>query len=209
MPTKNPPRKKKPSFIEQARRTQIIGATIETIATQGFGQTSLAEIAKELDITKGAISYHFESKDELIKHAFNTLLELQNVYIKQQVDEQSTALDKLQAYLKSSFEYMQAERNKAVATWELWGSFDSVEAKREFSATVYDPCRQHLEKILNEGQASGEFRAFPTLMMASLIQAAIDGIMLQWIFDPAAVDLNACRDELNTMLQGYVSEKNK
>ena len=56
----------KGSFIEQARRSQIVDTAIRTIAQRGYSQASLAEIAREAGISKGVISYHFEGKDDYI-----------------------------------------------------------------------------------------------------------------------------------------------
>ena len=53
------------SFIEEQRRSQIVDIAIQTIATQGFSQASLAEIAKEAGISKGVISYHFADNHKL------------------------------------------------------------------------------------------------------------------------------------------------
>ena len=56
MPTKSKPVEEKKTFIEEARRKQIIDAALQTIAEQGYTQTSFAEIAKSLGITKGLIA---------------------------------------------------------------------------------------------------------------------------------------------------------
>jgi hypothetical protein len=40
--------------------------------------------------------------------------------------------------------------------------------------------------------------------VASVIQAAIDGVMLQWVFDEKAVDLDACRDQILEMVTLHV-----
>lgn len=42
----------RPSFIEAARRTQLIAYAIETIASLGYAQASLAHIAKLAGISK-------------------------------------------------------------------------------------------------------------------------------------------------------------
>ena len=55
-----------PTFIEEARRKQIIASTILTLAKRGFVNTSLADIADQIGVTKGVISYHFDGKDDLI-----------------------------------------------------------------------------------------------------------------------------------------------
>jgi hypothetical protein len=51
-------------------------------------------------------------------------------------------------------------------------------------------------KIFRAGQARGEFGNFEPHRMATLVQGAIDGVMLQWVFDPEAVDLPAAAPEL-------------
>ncbi len=54
-----------PTFTGAARRTQIIECAIETLATLGYAQASLAHIAKRAGISKGVIVYYFSSKGKL------------------------------------------------------------------------------------------------------------------------------------------------
>ena len=53
------------TFIETARRAQIVAAAIDTIADVGYAQASFARIAERLGISRGLISYHFTGKDEI------------------------------------------------------------------------------------------------------------------------------------------------
>jgi AcrR family transcriptional regulator len=55
------------SFIERTRRAQIVKRAIDAIATLGYAQASLAQIARCAGISKGVISYHFAGKEELIQ----------------------------------------------------------------------------------------------------------------------------------------------
>lgn len=57
----------RPSFIEVAWRVQIIECTIETLATLGYKQAWLAQIAKRAGISKGVITYYFTIKEQLIE----------------------------------------------------------------------------------------------------------------------------------------------
>jgi hypothetical protein len=86
-----------------------------------------------------------------------------------------------------------------VALVELWGSFTSPEEKKAFSDSAYDPCRAHLKKIFRIGVEQKEFTKFDEQSMASIIQGAVDGIMLQWVFDPKAVNLQEASRELSEM----------
>ena len=65
---------KKPTFIEEARRRQIVETGIQTIASQGFSHASLAEIARKAGISKGVISYHFAGKEALVDEILRSLL---------------------------------------------------------------------------------------------------------------------------------------
>lgn len=196
-----------PTFIEEARRKQIIDAALETIAEQGYTQTSFAEIAKGLGITKGLIAYHFNGKHDLITSAIHTILNQQGVYIKGQVDAQLQSADKLRAYIQASFEYMVQNRPHFVALVDLWGSFTSAEEKQAFSQTAYDPCRAHLQKIFRIGRERGEFGNFDVQAMSAVVQGAIDGLMLQWVFAPDAVDLKAASMELTGLFIGRVTQR--
>jgi AcrR family transcriptional regulator len=47
-------------------RDRILDVALELFTTQGFDGTSLREIAERLDITKAALYYHFESKEDIL-----------------------------------------------------------------------------------------------------------------------------------------------
>jgi TetR/AcrR family transcriptional regulator, fatty acid metabolism regulator protein len=192
------------TFIEEARRKQLVEVAIETIASEGFVNTTLADIARRADISKGVISYHFDNKDELINEVIHALLRDSYEHIRPRVDAVSAAPDKLSAYVRASFEYMALYRERAVAQVDLWGSFISKEAKHDFNATAYDPCRRFLSIILRQGQDEGSMRAVPVTALASTIQAMIDGLMIQWVFDSEAISLNECAEQVIAMLAVYL-----
>lgn len=200
---------KRASFIEEARRRQIVETAIQTIATHGFSQTSLAEIAKQAGISKGVISYHFDGKDELVEEILRSLLRKPAEFIKERVGRCGTARERLSAYIDANFEYMKSNRADYVALVDLWGQRGSAGGANHFNAEAYEPSRHYLAHILEAGRASGEFRPVPVPSTASLIQATIDGVMLQWVFDESAIDLDVARDEVLEMFLTHVTPGEK
>jgi AcrR family transcriptional regulator len=192
------------SFIEEARRTQIVDTAIRTIAARGYSKASLAEIAREAGISKGVISYHFQGKEDLLHAILARLLREPAEFIKERVGGCESALEKLSAYVRANFEFMRAHRSHYAALVDLWHGRDASEERCRFDAEAYAPSRGYLSKVLEAGAASGEIRALPAGTTASVIQAAIDGVMLQWIFDPRAVDIDACADEIIRMVARHV-----
>ncbi len=197
---------KQPSFIEAARRKQIVETAIRTIAVRGYTKASLAEIAREAGISKGVISYHFSGKDELIDEILARLLKEPAEFIKARVDAEERALDKLRAYVRANFEFMRANRDGYVALVDLWGGRVSREGSSHntFNADAYEPSRKYLSRILEMGRESGAFRDLATPTLASVIQGAIDGVMLQWVFDENAIDLDAAAAEIDEMITRHV-----
>ncbi|MBI5354064.1 MAG: TetR family transcriptional regulator [Chloroflexi bacterium] len=195
------------TFIEKARRKQIVEAAIASIAAQGYINTTIATIAAEVETSKGVINYHFDGKNSLIEATIQAILMEQWTFIKKDVEKQSSARQKLRAYIGASFEFMKAYRSHVVAWVDLWGSFSSIEEKRDFNIKSYEPCRRHLQKILDLGWETGEFRQFNSSTLSSLIQAAIDGAMLQWVFDESSVDLDECSDMLCAMFDQFARKE--
>ena len=191
------------SFIEEARRRQIVETAIRTIATRGYSQASLSEIAREAGISKGVISYHFEGKVELVEEILSRLLREPAEFIKERVDACERAMDKVRAYVTANFEFMKTHRDHYVALVDLWESRGTDSGNR-FGAEAYEPSRAYLSRILEAGEAGGEFRRLSHATVASVIQAAIDGVMLQWVFDEKAIDLDTCRDQILEMVTLHV-----
>ena len=99
------------SFIESARRAQIVECAIDTIATVGYSRTSLAQIAKRASISKGVISYHFADKDDLIQQVVTEVLQAFDAYMRPRVEaERGSATAMLRAYIESNVAFMTAHR---------------------------------------------------------------------------------------------------
>src|SRR5690242_19612161 len=96
------------SFIERARRTQIIGAAAAVIAEDGIGQASLARIAERAGVSKGVVSYHFGSKDELMKQVVIAVYEAGAQAMAPALEAATTPREHLAAYLRSNVAYIAA-----------------------------------------------------------------------------------------------------
>jgi AcrR family transcriptional regulator len=196
--------RKKASFIEQHRRAQIIETAINTIATQGYVQASLANIARAAGISKGVISYYFKGKDDLIDQIKTHLLMEMGTFVRDRVEARRGDAEKLRAYVDASFDYIQENRTKFVVMLELGINLQSDDFGNPFSAINYQACRYRLEKILHDGHINGSFHLADIRTMAVAIQGMLDGISIQWVAEPDAIDLNQCRREAANMIAAYL-----
>ncbi|MGZ9811413.1 TetR family transcriptional regulator C-terminal domain-containing protein [Pseudoroseicyclus sp. H15] len=58
--------KRRRKLAPEARRQQLIEATIEVIAKFGFARTTLTEVARTAGLSHGLVNFHFASKEKLL-----------------------------------------------------------------------------------------------------------------------------------------------
>src|SRR5262245_43842157 len=98
------------TFIETARRAQIVAAAIEIIADGGYSAASFARIAERLGISRGLISYHFAGKDDLMKQVVRDVIEKGMAYMRPRILAGETGPGMLRAYIESNLAYMRDNR---------------------------------------------------------------------------------------------------
>jgi AcrR family transcriptional regulator len=172
------------TFTEAARRTQIIGAAIDTIAEVGFARASLARIGERIGISKGLIGYHFSGKDDLIKQVVVEIVEQGNAYMRPRIiAEVSTGSGFLRAYIESNLAFMRDHRNHMAAIAEI-GRGIIANGQQHMYADVDDAVHvleQHLARYQSQGQLRPDFD--PRVMAVS-IRAAIDAMPRRLAHDP-------------------------
>jgi TetR/AcrR family transcriptional regulator, fatty acid metabolism regulator protein len=174
------------TFTEIARRQQIVGAAIDTIAEVGYGQASLARIAARVGISKGVISYHFAGKDDLIKQVVIDVVEAGRAYIIPRVFAESTGPAMLRAYIESNLAFMREHRNYMVAVVEILrnGAFTTGGGRRVDGRDI-DVATHLLQEQLARLQAAGELRSdFDPGVMAVAIRATIDVVPHRLVLEP-------------------------
>lgn len=164
-----------PTFTEAARQAQIIECAIETIATLGYTQASLAHIAKQAGISKGVITYYFSSKEELLEQVVTEIYTAAVQAVTPQIAAQPTAQLRLQAYIRSAVDYIGTHRMRMAALLEIALNFRTADGKLRYSGTE-EWILTALEALLRQGQEEGEFRAFDLRVMAVTIRRAIDAV---------------------------------
>jgi AcrR family transcriptional regulator len=179
---------KPPTFIEAARRAQIIDAAIDTIAEVGFARASLARIGARVGISKGLIGYHFAGKDDLIEQVVLEVLEQGKAYMRPRiVDAMSTGSGFLRAYIESNLDLMRERRNHMVAIVEIERNGLTADGQGQFHghADAIDEAVQVLGGHLAHYQATGDLRPdFDPNVMAVAIRAATDAVLQRYTRDP-------------------------
>jgi len=155
-----------------ARRAQIVRATITVIAQEGYRQASFARIAERAGLSSTRlISYHFTGKEELVAAVVHEVVAAMGDQVGRQVTARPDARGMLRAYVEGVVAYTATHREELVALLQILtgGGFP-----QEVQAATAVP--GHVERILAEGQRTGQFRPFDVRVMALAVQRSVEGV---------------------------------
>lgn len=161
------------SFVERARRAQIVQATIEVLAEQGYGAASFARIARQASISPALISYHFHTKDALMRDVLATVEQrLDSAMAGSESDEPATYPDALRGMLQRFVEHCSSHGDEISAMTEIRRQTRSPDVREAISRS-HDRGMAELVAFIEEGQSHGQFRDTDPALFASVLQSAM------------------------------------
>ncbi|MEK3995027.1 TetR/AcrR family transcriptional regulator [Psychrobacillus sp. FSL K6-2365] len=194
---------KEMSFIEKARRSQIVECAIETIAEIGYAQASLGQIAKRAKISKGVISYHFANKEELLDQIAIEYYTAWQSYIAPLIEAQKSPKEMLRVYIESNLKFIEENRKHVIAVIEVVSNKRTADGKFGFASDHDETILLPIENILTLGMQEGIFREFTRSslrVMALTIRNAIDGFTLE-LMKKSHLDVQEYTRELVTLFE--------
>ncbi|WP_341720047.1 TetR/AcrR family transcriptional regulator [Micromonospora sp. FIMYZ51] len=187
------------SFIEEARRAQIVNAAVETIAEVGYHRASMGKIGTRAGISRGLISYHFAGKSELIAQVVTTVYTDAAAFMAPMIDAETTPAGQLRAYLSSNLEYMRAHPARMIALVEILTSGGLADLPDTDPAAFDRQMLLPLEQLFAAGQECGEFRDFDVTVMARIVRGVIDAVPTALSRDPD-LDIDRYLREITTAI---------
>jgi AcrR family transcriptional regulator len=186
-----------PPFTEQARRAQLIAATIKLIAEHGYAGCSLQRIAESAGITKAAVIYHFATKNAVIRAAYDSVIGDLTGHVGALIARAESPSAMVDAYVHGLIGYMAAHPDHVrVIVEALDDSHDTGIADRPASAARWRP----VAALIDSAKDAGAYRPdVDSRTLAIVIGGAIDAVVAESLVDPA-YDLSAAARAIVDML---------
>jgi AcrR family transcriptional regulator len=143
--------------ISQLKRERIVAAAVDLFYRQGYGKTTLEQVANELQVTKPFIYAHFASKNELLVEICSRAIQLAHESLNRAMAQDASATERLETVVRDFL--------TAVLTHQPHAMIYSREEK-ELEQKDRDAINQlrrefdrRLVELINLGVASNEFHA--------------------------------------------------
>ena len=165
------------------RKEQIMDAALKVIISKGYENSRMDEIVDLSSMSKGAIYWYYKSKKEVYLNLVNYWVIKYSTVINHIVEEDDSPAEQL----KDVFKYfiLQYEQDPSafkalVEFWSLAGRDKDFHKKLD---KVYSNFLEFLERIINRGVKSGEFKNLDVRITALSIMVNIEGIIWFTLFD--------------------------
>lgn len=172
----------------ERKRKKILGAAIETFGTKGSANGTLADIAEQVGMTHAGVLHHFGSKQNLLLEVLEFRDQDDVAHLAGHHIPDGPALF---AHLVDTA-LRNAQRPGIVQVYTVLSS-ESVTDDHPAKAYFFDryhTLRHEIDAAFRELCAQEGVSDPDTIDNASAsILAVMDGLQLQWLLDPTAVDL--------------------
>jgi len=176
---------------------------MRVFARDGYHQAKIEEVAKEAGIGKGTVYEYFRSKTELFLALHEHMVsELRAFYLRELSDLRKPVL-LLERFVKIAFDTFRLWEPFFLVFFDFWAQGGRGEHQALFQGRLKDGyalSRNEVAAIIAAGIHDGSFRPVDPILTAAGILACLDGLVVQWLCDREALDLDRMRDELSASL---------
>jgi len=162
----------KRTFVEDARRKQIVEAAIATIAGEGYARATFVRIAARASISPGLITYHFRTKEALIREVLGHIGARLDRAMEGGPEPLEGFEDGLRRIVTGHVMYCSRHPEEMAARQQVT-SAGLPPALREEVARGARAGRAELVAFLDEGMRHGEFRSFDPEVFTDALFAAL------------------------------------
>ncbi len=165
-------------------RQEILTTARALFIEQGYRGLSMSVLARAVGVSKAALYYHFQDKEELFLAVLNELLNEIEVLIDAAVEGQTTSREQIQALVHTILAWPQDQRAAIRLASQEMAQISSP-ARKNFHRDYHEKFIGKIQSVIEQGIQKGELRPLnPALATWSLL-----GMMYPYFFPAHATEL--------------------
>ena len=174
---------------KEARRQELIKATMKCIARSGLSSTTMAEITQEAGLSLGIVNLHFQSKENLLQE---TLRSVSEEYIegweKIGHNDKLSPAEKLQGCIDFDFGPKVCTRDKLAVWFSFWGESKARPTYQKLCSAHDELSDATLHKICQSIIDEGKYEGRNADQIVHVYTAMVTGLTLDLLLIPKTMD---------------------
>lgn len=167
---------------KEARKWQIIRATLDLFVERGYYGTKTSQISKRADISEGLLFHYFPTKEILLEELIN--IGLEGMRMPMQIEAEN-GLDFFRQFTKMLFG--QTKNNPFIAKMFVFMGHvvlaEEIPERLQKLAASVDTITYSQGRV-EEGQRDGTIRKGDAMVLSNMYWCAVHGIMEQYALHP-------------------------
>ena len=196
-----------PATVRDLRRSQIIHAARQLVATEGLEKLTIGELERRLAFTRGVITYHFKSKDEIVDELLESAIREIDAATQSASRKSRGPAERVRAVLQETLRGFLEHTEAARILMAFWGRIPSDARARRTNARLYAAYRRQARRLFESGRGAGAFADVDADAAAVLLVGVVIGIACQVYFQPGAIDPDAALELASEMVLGRLLRK--
>ncbi|HLF32250.1 MAG TPA: transcriptional regulator BetI [Xanthomonadales bacterium] len=187
---------------KEARRLQLIQATIRSIAKHGLSETTIATVSREARLSQGIINLHFQSKERLLVETLQYVTdEYRDTWERALQQAGPGTAERLEALLKVDYHKSVFDRDKIAVWFAYWSETKSRPTYRKLCAERDRGYDTILTELVDTLIREGAYGPLDAAIVANGLAAMTEGLWLDLLVNPK--DMN--RDKACRILLTYLA----
>jgi AcrR family transcriptional regulator len=188
--------------VGSIRRAQIVEAACRVIHRKGIQGASLAEIEQEAGISRGVLTYHFASKEDIILAVFDATIARIKAGAEVDLAAAKTGWERLEVALDFVLNRKPAHDAFDYLNYTFLAQMSHREDFRARLAAEYAEIRRRIAEDLAEEARRAGLAPDEVQALAAVIHGALSGLTMQLNVDPGAIDRRAVLRTVRAMILG-------
>lgn len=189
------------SASKQARRQQLIEATIQCIARKGMSSTTMADVTQQADLSLGIVNLHFVSKEKLLIETLQHVAdEYQQGLEKIYRDKTLSAPEKIKAQADYDFSKKIIKRDKLAVWFAFWGEAKARPTYSDICARYDALVASNLTTLFEQLKSSGNYADINASRVSIGYTALTDGLWLDLLISPRKLSVAEAREVVDDFL---------
>jgi AcrR family transcriptional regulator len=181
--------------LRERRRAEIVAAARRIVAEQGLNALTFGALEKRLDFTRGVVTYHFASKDDIVRAVFDSAIAEIDSAVREEVLAAASIEDRIRAVLHGNVRGFVDCAEAGRVLLSFWGRISADADVRRLNAALYARYRRRAAKLLASAREARQIARVDEKTMAALLVGIVLGIATQHYFDPGSIDIDDAIEE--------------
>lgn len=189
-------------------REQLLNALFRLIARDGYPAATVSALAKEAHLARGTISYHFGSKDEMLRMLARALGVAERDRWVRTVLPKAPVPEQLSAAMHVLVRTGDPSRRDFARNWVAFRAFAAEDEKlRRWMEDYERDLSNRLREIVSAGVRRRVFRPVDEEVAVLTILGAIEGVLQKWGQDGSGPLIDRSAQQLFDMVDAFLFAK--